>query len=188
MHIQDVTNVLEYENLSRVVLVGHSYAGMVITGAADRAPGRIAHLVYLDAAVPAPGASLFDGFSKDAQGLIELEATGGGDPTRWPMPEGDALTDFNIAGLTDDDIAWLRRRGTPHPLATFRQPLHVSNPARDELPRTYILCSANQIHFPEFVRRARIDPSWRFRELPTGHWPMVSMPREVSLLLREAAR
>ncbi|MEM7347490.1 MAG: alpha/beta fold hydrolase, partial [Chloroflexota bacterium] len=73
-HIQDVVNVFEYQALDSVILVGHSYSGMVVTGVIDQIPDRVSHLVYLDAIVPRPGQSLFDDWSETGQQAVAEEA------------------------------------------------------------------------------------------------------------------
>lgn len=184
-HIQDVVNVLEYEDLQRVVLIGHSYAGMVVTGVADRAPQRLAHVVYLDALVPDDGQSFFDFWSPEGRAAVEEEARLMGDGSRWPVP--DDLR--GLAGLTEADERWLRSRAVAHPLKTLSQPVQVVDPSAAEIPRTYILCMAEREGdpVPDLVERMCSQRGWRLRRLATGHWPMISMPRELAGLLLEAA-
>ena len=119
-HIRDILAVLHYEDLRDVILVGHSYGGMVITGVADRAADRIGHIVYLDAAMPANGESLadiaaplMDAARRDMRVVdgIELVLF----PGTEPMP--------NYGVTKPDDIAWMTERLTPHPWKCFTQPL-----------------------------------------------------------------
>ena len=114
-HIQDILMVLAYEELRDVILVGYSYSGMVITGVAERAPERLAHLVYLDAYVPRDGESLLDMLGPDAAAFIEQAAQAHGDGWRIPHDPPDAP------------------RRTPHPLKTGQQPVSLTNPARGRL-------------------------------------------------------
>jgi pimeloyl-ACP methyl ester carboxylesterase len=182
-HVEDVVGLIEYEDLTGVVLVGHSYSGMVITGVADRAPERVAQLVYLDAFVPEDGQSLLDLLLPERRDMFLEQARTSGDGRSVPAPAPE------IWGVTDDaDLAWIRPRLVPQPLATFTEPLQLRH-AGASRPRTYIACTASPTaaSFRPFVERARTDPAWRYREIPTGHDAMVTMPDELVGLLLDAA-
>jgi len=171
LHIQDVVNVLFYEDLRDVVLAGHSYGGMVVTGVADRLPDRIAHLVYVDAFVPHDGESLLDLGGPGARAYIENDVRTRGDGWRNPRPEGP-----------DAD-----RRLVDHPFRTYTDPI-VLRGGGAGIPRTFVWCNAPpHPSFDGSAERARAEPGWRFRELPTWHTPMRTMPRELTELLLEAA-
>src|SRR5450631_1591587 len=114
-HVTDVVNLIQYEDLTDIVLVGHSSGGMVITGVVDQLPGRIAHLVYLDAFVPQPGQSLFDMVGPELEGSVKALADKEGDGWRVPpiVP---------LFGLEDQaDLDWGLRKFSPQPLGTFTQ-------------------------------------------------------------------
>ena len=179
-HILDVVNVLEYEDLDDVVLVGHSYAGLVIAGAADRVPARVAQLVYLAANLPQPGRSLFESWSAAGRQAVEQEARAAGAGWRWPLPE-----DLGAAGADLDPaaVAWLRSKAVGQPLRTFAEPLQLVGPDLD-VPRTYIRCTAEGAATPGEVTGA----GWQVRELATGHWPMLSAPQDLAHLLVAIAR
>ncbi len=171
-HLHDVLNTLRYEALSEVVLVGHSYGGMVVTGVADQAADRVATLVYLDAFVPQDGQALAD--------LLGAEA-------RAAMLSG---SDWRIAprtpqmqGMTDpEEIAWIGERRGFQPRKTFTQPLSVAGRYRG--PKVYVYSSGyTPSSFTRFAATARSDPAWTYHELPTHHYPQVSMPRETAALL-----
>ncbi len=184
-HVQDVVGVFEYEDLDRVVLVGHSYAGTVIAGVADRIPGRLAHLVHLDAAAPGDGQALLDLFSLDSQAALRDEVATEGDG--WRLLPGDPA----FYGVTDpEDAAWVRAKLTPQPFRTFTQPLRLAHRAGFAGPKTYIACvaAAPAAWRDAMVTRARTEPGWRYREVATGHDAMITAPREVVDLLLEAAR
>ena len=184
-HVQDVGGVLEYEDLDRVVLVGHSYAGTVIAGVADRLPGRVAHLVHLDAAEAGDGQALLDLFPPEFQAAERALVEAEGDGWRWPPPDPSAW------GIMDpEDAAWVRARLAPQPFQTFTQPLRLANPAGFAGPKTYIACvAASPAGWRDaMVERARTEPGWRYREVATGHDAMITAPREVADLLLEAAR
>jgi len=170
-HIADVVNALDYERLEAVALVGHSYGGMVVTGAADRAPSRIAALVYLDAFVPQSGqaaADLIPGAMRERLPRDDWRVP--------PLPP-------QAQGMTDpSEIAWVAGRRDAQPLGTFTEKLAVENNYRG--PRRYILCNGySPSTFRPFAERLRDDPFWRYDELPTHHYPQVSMPRETAQLL-----
>ena len=180
IHTRDVLGVLAYEDLSGVVLVGHSYGGMVITAVAGRAAERLAHLVYLDAFIPADGERLLDLMlpERRATFLEQVRASGEG----WqisPQP-------LEVFGVTDEtDLRWAGSKVGPHPLRIFEQPMRIDKPPAASVLRTYIWCSG----FPGFARfaeRTRTDPGWRYRELATGHDAMITAPRDVAGLLLEA--
>ncbi|HEV2107543.1 MAG TPA: alpha/beta fold hydrolase [Thermomicrobiales bacterium] len=132
-HIQDVVNVVAWEDLREVVLVGHSYSGFVVAGVADRASDRIAKLVFLDTVIPVDGQAFLDLWSPEGRAVVEVAATenGGG----WPMP--DDLGE-DAADLTDEDARWLRSKASPQPLGTLTQPLRLSNASTASVPRAYI--------------------------------------------------
>jgi pimeloyl-ACP methyl ester carboxylesterase len=182
-HIADVVAVLHYEDLSDVVLVGHSYGGMVITGVADRTPERIGRLVYLDADVPREGESMLDLVPADERAGYEESARTRGDGWRVPAPLPDPLP----PGLPPE-VAWAVARMVLHPLATMTQPLHLEHGETD-LPRTFVLCTEGKEDEvePPYVARVRTDPSWRLVELAATHTAHVAAPEQLSSTLLEIA-
>lgn len=135
-HIEDIVNTLHYEDLRDVVLVGHSYGGMVITGVADRAPERLSRLVYFDAAYPAPGQNATGGFAQGTgEVLDELASDGqGGAWELQPLP-------LAAYGVTDpDDVAWVGGRRVPHAMPTLQEALHLRGAAPATLARVYVRC------------------------------------------------
>jgi pimeloyl-ACP methyl ester carboxylesterase len=179
LHVRDTTMMLEYEELEGVILVGHSYGGMVITGVADRARDRIARLVYLDAFVQTNGQALFDLLRPERRAFFEQQANLHGDGWRVPPPPAIAL------GLADESAArWLTAKMTPQALKTFTQPLALANPA-DAIPRTFIQCSAGPMtaSFVPFADRARTTQGWQYHELAVGHDAMLIAPGDLADLL-----
>ena len=174
-HIQDVLGVLEYEDLHDVVLVGHSYATMVITGVADRVPERIAHLVYLDGPIGGEGQALLDFFPPDGQAArrARVEAEGDG----WRLPPADP-TAFGITAAAD--AAWVRTKLVPQPFGTLTQPLRLANPAGFVGPKTFIACAGWR---DAMIERVRGKGGWHYRELATGHDATITAPRELAALL-----
>ena len=173
-HVDDVVNTLEMEDLTDVILVGHSYGGLVISGVAARAASRIRRLVYLDALVPERGQSGFDLNSQQFRQRIEAAATEHGDGYKVPPI-------LEILGVSDSaDLEWLRPRLRPQPIASFSQP--AEGPiATKPIPSTYILCT--QFAFQETAAKCRAK-GWPVLEIDCGHDAMVVKPRElVNLLL-----
>ncbi len=181
-HIQDVVGVLEYEDLHEVVLVGHSYGGVVITGAADRLGPRLAELVYLDAEVPEDGQSEYDLVPADERARYEELAVAKGDGWRVPPPVPEPLPDD-----LPPDIRWVLSRMVPQPVATFAQPVRLTDAVAASLPRTYIFCTEGKAGqpLPAYVQRAQSEPGWRYWELAAGHAAHVTAPRELADLLLE---
>lgn len=182
-HVTDVAAVLHYEDLSDVVLVGHSYGGIVITGVADRAGERIGHLVYLDADVPLDGESEMDFVSPEERTAYEEAARTRGDGWQVPPPFPDPLP----PGLPPE-VVWGVARMSPMPLRTMTQPVRPSTPPPD-LPRTYIHCTQGKDGEPPLrnLDRIRSDPSWRFLDLAADHVAHVTAPEKVAATLSDLA-
>jgi len=175
-HVTDVASMLEMDDLDDVVLVGHSYGGMVICGAAERAWRRVRQLVYLDALVPRHGQSGFDLNSAQFREKLEAEAKQKGDGYKIEPLVG-------ILGITDpDDLEWVRARLRPHPIGTFRQPVDAPTFA-SHIPSTFILCK--QFGFDATAERCRRS-GWPVLEIDCGHDAMVVKPRELSEALLSA--
>jgi pimeloyl-ACP methyl ester carboxylesterase len=182
-HIDDVLGLIEREDLREVVLVGHSYAGLVISSVAHRVPDRIAHLVYLDAMDPRDGETAVD-IQPLSQLLIDRAAQTG---TPWripPMPVQPAP--FGLFGVVDpEDVAWLGGMLSDQPVRCLQQPVRLGNPAADAIARTYIRCTvkpAGIVHRPLPAVQPNGSPT-QVWELPTGHDCMITMPAELSDLL-----
>ena len=170
-HIADVLGVLRYERLQDVVLVGHSYGGMVVSGVADRAPERVGTLVYLDAFVPKPNEALLD--LLPARVLEHFPREG------WQVPPLPPAAQ----GMTDaGEIAWLEGRRDPQPMKCFTEKLRLEGRFRGQ--RVYVSCTGySPTSFSRFAELARNDPAWRYHELATHHYPHVSMPAETAGVL-----
>ena len=187
-YITDVVNVVEFEDLEDVVLVGHSYAGGVVTGVAERIPERIALLAYLDAGPSPDGAAFMDLQPPAVRELIERLVNEAGEGWRIPLPaweELEGVMGASLEGLGPDERAHMRA------LRTWTQPLSLRNPAREELPKLLITCSVPLAQVREMIAAghpwfaALAGPQWSFRELPTGHWPMFSVPDQLAPLLAD---
>ena len=173
-HIDDVLGLVEAEELSDLVLVGHSYGGMVITGAAaalrSRDPRRVRSLVYVDAMVPLPGEGWGDAHAPEI--VAARRAAAAAHDNALPPP--DPATGFALSAADTD---WLRRRHVPHPFGMYRVPLHYDGALIEALPRLFIDCT--QPAYPTIDamrRRVRAQPGWQVVELATGHFPMLTLP------------
>ncbi len=183
-HITDVVAVMKYEGLTDVVLVGHSYGGMVITGVADRAGDRIGNLVYLDAAHPANGQSLHDVAGEMMQMARDMgEVVDGIELVLQPFP---GMGEFY--GVTDaDDLAWMDDKLTAHPWACFGQKLTFDEAAVRSIPRTNINCTGALAQSTPEARARQLDGENNW-EVDTGHDLMITEPAVVAeLLLRLAS-
>jgi pimeloyl-ACP methyl ester carboxylesterase len=186
-HIQDIVNLLLYEDLRNVVLVGWSYGGMVITGVLDRIPQRLAHVVYLDAEVPRDGESEFDVAGPVFRDEMERSAQTRGEGWKASLGEPEEIDAFFSAWLPDAGTRrWLvdKVASNAQPIDTFRQPLRLSNSAADSIPRTFIRCPVDGevwagIYDP-LVERLRNDPRWRVREIATNHLAPIAAPSLVA--------
>ncbi|MGE0681262.1 MAG: alpha/beta fold hydrolase [Candidatus Binatia bacterium] len=178
-HVQDVVNVLEFEGLRNVILVGHSYGGMVVTGVTERTANSLQHVVYLDAFVPCDGQALADLVAPQFREEMQQQA----------RTNGELLPSFPVEQygvFAEADVQWVRPNLVRHPFKTLMTPVKLMNPVALALPKTYIYCNNPAMGFFEaFAERARTAQGWRYRELATGHDAMVTMPRELTGLLLE---
>ncbi|MEI7636496.1 MAG: alpha/beta fold hydrolase [Syntrophus sp. (in: bacteria)] len=170
-HIDDIVGVLIYEDLRDVILVGHSYGGAVITGAAEKIPERIRQLVYLDALIPEDGQAVINLYPDDIAELLSQYVKIEGDGWRYPPPEpkGDS-------------------RFADHPARTMFEPLTIANPRALSIPRAYIYCTdkgkAGPQHQGIIQTAARVRAAgWPFYEIKTGHHPMQTAPEELTRIL-----
>jgi pimeloyl-ACP methyl ester carboxylesterase len=198
-HIEDVVNLLDYEDLSDAVLVGHSYAGVVVTGVADRRPERLRKVVYLDTGPLPDGLAIVDVQTPAQRERQREEAERGGDGWLWPVPDRDTLASGaygSASGLKTADFELIAARGTPQPYATFTTPLRLSGATPTSLRRAAIFCAEGGMSLAllrELIEQhdpradAFADPSWELHELPTGHWSMFSLPGPLAELLDRIA-
>ncbi len=174
-HIADVLATLASEELTSAVLVGHSYAGMVITGVADRAPDRLAALVYLDAVVPRNGESWSSTHPPDTQAqrrasIAETGSIAPADPAAY--------------GLAGEDREWVLRRQSPQPGGCYDAVLAFDEARWRRLPRHFIDCTAPALPTIAASRdRVRAEPGWALATIATGHDPMISAPDALAQVL-----
>lgn len=171
-HITDVVNVLFYEDLTDVVLIGHSYGGMVSTGIADRARERISMLIYLDAFLPDDGQSLLD---LAGGGVSHREDAVDG----WRVPPNPMPPD-----TSEEDVAWALPRRLYQPLKTLEQPLKLTNGPLT-LPRSYVLCTRGDF-FRKFADKAK-QAGWPVYEMDSSHNPHITCPEPLADLLNRIA-
>jgi pimeloyl-ACP methyl ester carboxylesterase len=172
-HVQDIVALLEFEDLHNVILVGHSYAGMVITGVATAVPQRIRKLVYFDAAIPEPGQSFFD-------------AIGFNQPL---PPEMSMLPSFTPEefGLTDPaDIAFVGARLRAQPLASLQEPLNVNWAALANIPKSFIHCTKDWVAKEPFLafRAKALEWGWSYYEIVDSHEAMWTSVEETYRIFR----
>ena len=176
-HVQDILSVVKFEDLNDIVLLGHSYGGMVATGVADRIPERITQLSYLDAFVPRDGQSLLD-LNEPARPTMEALAKSG---DSWRVPPNPTSPD-----TAEADLEWLSKRRVPMPLKCFQMKLKLQH-GEPAIPRSYIY--ATRIPpadtFGQFARRAKNEPGWRYFEIDASHSPNVTAPDALMKVLRE---
>jgi pimeloyl-ACP methyl ester carboxylesterase len=178
-HITDVANLLVYEDLSDVILVGNSYAGMVISGVAAKLPQRLKLLVYLDAYIPEAGQCEADLWPPERRAIAQAAESGSPGLAQTPDPV--------IFGVTDPVLqAWITARETPQPVATYTEPLPPGNAMSEALPRVFIHCTGNPASTPDifgaFAEKA-CSRGWEVHEIATGHMAMLTAPGELAGLL-----
>ena len=175
-HVADVVGLVQAEELSGAVLVGHSYGGMVVTGAADRLldadPQAVSQIIYIDAMVPLPG----EGWGDQHSAEVVAARTAAAQANGHALPPPDPI-DFGITGA---DRSWLQRRQVPHPFGPYRDPLHFNGERWAQLPRSFIDCV--QPAYPTIAamrERVRALPGFTVIEMQTGHCPMVTQPQQL---------
>jgi pimeloyl-ACP methyl ester carboxylesterase len=179
-HVEDVVRLIDVLGLRDVVLVGHSYAGQVITAVADRRPQMIARRVHLDAFVGSDGESARDLLPESVEHhWAESAAERGFD---WLVP----VRNLSVLGVTEQaDVDWLTPKLTPHPWKTYTDPLRLTG-AAETVPAAFVECVAWMRVFAGQAGRAR-DRGWPVHELGTGHEAMVTAPKALAEALLELA-
>jgi len=180
-HITDIVNVIRYEDLSGVVLAGHSYGGMVITGVADRLPHLIAALVYLDAFVPEDGKSLFDiNIQKNVQMYIERAGALGG--VAIPAPSA-----HEFFGVNEQDAPRVDELAAPHPIGCFTEKIKLTGKYKSVKKRIYVHGEElpRESPFKPFYERAKKE-GWPAHALPCGHDVMLDQPERTAEILLNA--
>jgi len=182
-HVQDVLALIAAEELEEVVLVGHSYGGLVITAVADRllaGATAIRRLIYVDAVTPHPGESWS---SQHPAATVEARIAAAAANGNLSIPPPDA----SAYGLAGADRDWVNRRQTPQPFGVYRDPIAFDAERIARLPRTFVDCTTPALPTIAVMReRVRREPGWNVIELATGHDPMISAPDELARVLLDA--
>lgn len=194
-HTLDVFNFIEYEGLTDVILVGHSYAGLVITAVADRLAPKLAKLVYVDTAPLPNGVSLIDLYPPDLRKSYRQRVAMEGGGSRLPFPPWEELDKDGLAKDLDDEMrAVIKARATDMPFGAARQQVQLTKSGRAQLPKTAVWCTVPSQQVRQLVASGNAmyqelaGSEWKFLDLPTGHWPMFSKPRELAeILAREGS-
>jgi pimeloyl-ACP methyl ester carboxylesterase len=179
-HVTDIVNVIKWEGLSDIVLVGHSYGGVIISGVAEQLREAIGSIVFLDAFVPESGDSLATKASQPVREAIAALVEKG-EQTMKPVPAA-------VFQVNEKDRAWVDAMCTPHPVATLTDKITVSG-ARDRIAKkTYIRAKGYpSVPFDGAQEKLKADAQWRVYELPCGHDAMVDMPDRLAEILVEVA-
>ena len=181
--IQDITDFLTERDLQNVVLVGHSFAGISISGVADRMPERISRLVYLDALLLQNNQSVFDIIPPDmvkARRELAQQTSGG---VSLPAPEP------SVFGVTDaDDVQWVKSQCTPHPLSTYESKMKLTHALGNGLAATYIAVTPHYQATTSSRNYAKSRPDWQYVEMQAGHDAMVTSPQALSELIVPLAK
>lgn len=193
-HMWDVVNFIEYEGLTEVVLVGHSYAGLVITAVADRIAPKLARLAYVDTAPLPHGVSLVEFYPPDLRKIYRQRVAMDGDGWRLPFPPWEELDKIGMARDLDEELrSLIQGRATDMPFGVAKQPVSLLGQGRDRLPKTGIWCTSSSRQVTQLVEsgnsmfRELAGAEWTFIDLPTGHWPMFSKPKELAEVLHAQA-
>jgi pimeloyl-ACP methyl ester carboxylesterase len=178
-HILDIIQVLEYENLSKVTLVGHSYGGLVIGGVAEKVPERIIRLIYVDAYIPQNNKSAFD-IVPGLETIYKKRALK--EQGREWLVASYEPEEFGV--INHDDINWMTTRLSPMPWHTHDQPIRITNAKAKRLPKSYISCT--EFGCSQFkVQKSPED--WDYHKLMKGHDAMITAPRELAQMLSPAS-
>jgi len=186
-HIQDIVRHIELEELENIILVGHSYGGMVITGVVDQLKDRVRHIVYLDAGLPKDG----DNFGSQSPTSNPESMMAYEKQLRSISPDGVVMSSFpaTFLGIPESDtknVAWVTKHMTPHPLKSWLDTIKLINNGSDGVPRTYIHCTDPVLQGASFAahyERLSQDKTWNVKTLTTGHDAMVTKPNELSEIL-----
>jgi pimeloyl-ACP methyl ester carboxylesterase len=182
-HIADILGIIESYELEHVVLAGHSYGGMVISGVAAQAAEKIKALVYLDAFLPEDGQCALDLLSPERRAQFEGAAAERGDG--WRIPPIPA----EVWGIDDrKQAAWVDRHSVDQPLAAMREPVSLSGRETEVERRIYVRASGyDPSPFKQFADRVETDPAWTLRSVDSHHFLNVAHPDEVAAILTVTA-
>lgn len=179
-HITSITNHIQYEGLSDVILVGSGFSGLIISGVADRIPRSLAKLVYLDALVVPNGVSAFDAQPAEITKQRREQAARDGGGIAIPPPP---LSSYNL--VTDEDKAWVGALLTPHPLGPYEEKFRLEHSLGNGVPRIYVDCVATAYPpLAKLKKDIRTQPGWTWMELNARHDVMVTEPHVLNTFLQ----
>jgi pimeloyl-ACP methyl ester carboxylesterase len=179
-HVTDIVNVVKWEGLSDIVLVGHSYGGLIISGVAEQMREAIGSIVFLDAFVPESGDSVADKASQPVREAIAALVQKG-DSAMKPVPAA-------VFRVNEKDRAWVDGKCTPHPIATLTEKINVTGAHERIAKKAYIRAKGYpSVPFDGTQAKVAANPAWRVYELPCGHDAMVDMPDRLTEILLEVA-
>jgi pimeloyl-ACP methyl ester carboxylesterase len=179
-HITDIVNFIEWENLGNIVLVGHSYGGYIVSGAAEKVGGKVGSIVFLDAFVPESGESLAAGASQPVKEAIAA-ALGRGEHALKPVSAA-------VFRVNEADRAWVDGKCTPHPIGTMTEAIKLTG-ARDKIAKKAYIRAKGYPSVPFDAMLAKYQPNtaWKTFEMTAGHDAMVDQPQELTDLLLQLA-
>jgi len=185
-HITDVVNVIKWNDLEDVILAGHSYAGIAVTGVADRMPERLAQLVYVDSAPLPDGMAMVDLFPPEAVAGMQETVDRFGEGWRLPFPGFEALgANASLEGLGNEERLLVEAKAEAQPWLTYTQPLQLANDEPISYGQVVIACDDMrglvEAGVPQIMSMTQAP--WRYIEMQTGHWPMFSAPEELAAVL-----
>ncbi len=170
-HIQDILGVIQFEDLSDIVLCGHSYGGMIVTAVADQVPEKVRSLVYLDALIPADGQNALSVLPADAASGLRDSARG------YRVAPGPA----EAFAVNAQDQAWVDRLNVDHPLKSFEQPVRLQDKWKKVGRKTYIYATGWTPGIGQpFFERIQQETGWQAVSMDCGHYVMVDMPNELT--------
>jgi pimeloyl-ACP methyl ester carboxylesterase len=186
-HIADIVNTILWNDLQEVILAGHSYGGIPVTGAADRLPERLRALVFVDSAPMPNGMAMVDLFPPERLAELQRIVDDEGDGWRLPFPGFAALgEDASLAGVSEADRERMAEKAVAQPWGSYMQPLRLDR-AGEEPPYRQVVIACADVRgmvapgVPPIVAMTR--PPWHYLELETGHWPMFSEAAALAELL-----
>ncbi len=182
VHIRDVVQLIYYEGLHDVVLVGHAYAGMVITGVAEECPERISHMVYVNGVIPLDGESMSDQLipvrGKEFAGWVRDQIDNGNGFLPAPVSIEEVSRRW---GITDPvDLAWVVDNVTPQPAAAMASPIRIGNPDSEKIPKSFV--GGGESGFDSVLKRAK-EAGWGVYPVASGHDTMVTHAEELTQIL-----
>lgn len=180
-HIEDIRWLIEAEDLRDIVLAGHSYGGMVVSGVADRMSDRVKSLVIVDGFVPEDGKAMRDYWPPSSVQHLEKQAEQNGGVSVPPIAAA-------LLAVDEANREWIDSNATPQPFATFNEAIRLTGASAAIAKKTYIRATKFRSHpFDAFLKRLQADGRWRTIEMDSGHEPMVDRPSQLVELLEEAA-